>query len=421
MPPIDDNEQPADDIRSALAAAISEHGEPGAAPEKPARASAKPEASDAGEVTPADKATAKRGPSGKFAKAADKPEAEAAEDEAEAKDKSSEAAEKPAEDEKLDADEKPETEAAATEPPANWSPKDKEAFKKLAPEGQEFIIRRHREMEARFTKKTQEIAAFRKEFDPVQKLLEPWKDRMQAKGYTPQSLITAWANVEKRLMDGDGVGVVASLVKGYGLDMGKIAQALGLRPLARAPTQDGEQPAPVQNGDATHLTLPPEITQTLQSLQQRLDAQDRDKADSARRAENSAVQKAEADLEQFKSAQDDKGQLLHPHFDDLETDMLLLAQAAIAARKPVPPLTDLYETAVWANPSTRKAKLAADAKAQQAKSAEEARAKAAAAKKAGSSVTGAPGSGQATGTRPKAEQTLREQLLEAAAERESAL
>ena len=319
-------------------------------------------------------------------------------------------------------EEKPEGEAAATEPPANWPAKDKEAFKKLAPEGQEFILRRHREMEAGFTKKTQEIAAFRKEFEPVQKLLDPWKDRMQAKGYTPSSLITAWANVEKRLMDGDGVGVVASLIKGYGLDMGKIAHALGLRPSARPQAQDGEQPPAVQTGDAAQVTLPPEITQTLQSLQQRLDAQDREKADSGRRAEMDAVQKAEADLEQFKSAQDDKGKLLHPHFDELESDMLLLAQAAIAARKPVPPLTELYEKAVWANPSTRKAMQAAETKAQQAKAAEEARAKTAAAKRAASSVTGAPGSGQANGsTRPRGEQTLREQLLEAAAERESAL
>ena len=41
MPPVDNDtgtEQPADDIRSALAAALAEHDEPAAAPEKVAKA-----------------------------------------------------------------------------------------------------------------------------------------------------------------------------------------------------------------------------------------------------------------------------------------------------------------------------------------------------------------------------------------------
>jgi hypothetical protein len=80
------------------------------------------------------------------------------------------------------------------------------------------------------------------------------------------------------------------------------------------------------------------------------------------------------------------------------------------ARKPVPPLKELYETAVWANPSTREATLAARERAQQAKAADEARAKAAQARKAGSSVTGAPGSGQAPTGRSRTDLSLREQL-----------
>jgi hypothetical protein len=395
-------EQPTDDIRSALAAAIAASA-PEAA-EKPADAPDKPSAPKKGEA--ADDASADA------ARAADEPLSEVKEPEA------ADQADRPENDEATKAAEATKAETSLT---GKWSAKDKETFKALPPEGRDLFLRRHKEMEGAFTRKTQEIAAFRKEYDPVHKLLEPWTDRMKARGYTPSSLITAWANVEKRLMDGDGVGVVAGLIKGYGLDMGKVAQALGLRPLPRQNGADGTQPAPVQNGDGTHIQLPPELTQQLLSLQQRLDAQDRERADRQRFAETSAVQKAETELETFKSAQDDKGNLLHPHFDDLENDMLLLAQAAIAARKPLPALMTLYETAVWANPSTRKAKLAADQKAQQAKAADEARAKAAAAKKAASSVTGAPGAGHASASRTKGEPTLREQLLEAAAERESAL
>jgi hypothetical protein len=59
------------------------------------------------------------------------------------------------------------------------------------------------------------------------------------------------------------------------------------------------------------------------------------------------------------------------------------------------PLDQLYETAVYANPATREKVLTAQRQQEEAKRVEEAKAKAASARKAGSSVTGAPGSGQA--------------------------
>ena len=425
MPPVDNDtgtEQPADDIRSALAAALAEHDEPAAAPEKVAKAPGAADAATGDEAGADAPAPARRSPDGKFKKAGDTVAAEAEPEAAEAKTEGEgEAAPEKTDEEKAEAA-KEASAKAETELTGKWSAKDKEAFKALPPEGKELILRRHKEMEGAFTKKTQEIAAFRKEYEPVSRLLEPWNDRMKQSGYTPQSLITAWANVEKRLMEGDGVGVVAGLIKGYKIDLGKVASALGIKPLAQAAQRsDTAQPEAISQDGAQPIQLPPEITDQLRSLQERIDAQDRERADAARRARMGAEQNVMSEIEKFKGAQDDKGNLLHPHFDELEEKMTSLAQAAIAARKPVPSLKELYEDAVWANPSTREAKLAADRKAQQDKAATEARAKAAAAKKAASSVTGAPGSGQAPAARGKAEQTLREQLLEAAAENESAL
>lgn len=410
---------PSDDLKSVLAAAVAEHEAP--APDKPAKTPAKPAAADGG----ADDAAPKPAPKPLKAKPASAKDAGDADPEAEP-----DAAAKPGDqdpdkpdadadktdDEKAEATAKAEADKAEAALTAKWSAKDKETLKALPPEGRDLILRRHKEMEVAFVKKTQEIATFRKDYEPVSKLLEPWTDRMKTAGYTPSSLITAWANVERRLMEGDGVGVVAGLIKGYKLDMGKVAQALGLRPLAQAgAVKDGEQPAAVEG--QPHAQLPPEITQTLQSLQQRLDAQDRERADAQRRTVAAAEQGVITQIDKFKSAQDDKGQLLHPHFDEIEADMTSLAQAAIAARKPVPSLQELYENAVWANPSTRAAKLAADKKAQQQKAADEARTKAEKARKAGSSVTGAPGSGQApAGGKSRADLSLREQLETAAAE-----
>lgn len=418
MTPIDDasgtaTEQPADDIRSVLNSAVAEHDAGAEAPVKPeGKSSVAPE----GEVSDGAR---KRGADGKFLKAADdagpvetdktgdvtaKPEGE-----------SDSLAPEKTEAEKAEAlkSEDIKAELALT---GKWSAKDKETFKALPPEGRDLLLRRHKEMEGLVTKKTQEIAAFRKEYEPVHKLLEPWGERMKASGYTPSSLITSWANVERRLMDGDGVGVVAGLIKGYKIDMGKVAQALGLRPQRAAAGADGEQPPAAHQDGAALAQLPPEITDQLRTLQDRLDAQDREKAETTRRTQMGAEQRVMSDIENFKSAQDDKGQLLHPHFDELEDDMTSLAQAAMAARKPVPSLQELYDKAVWANPSTREARLAADQKAQRDKVAQEARAKAERAKRAGSSVTGAPGSGQAPSAKVRPEQSLREQLEAAAAD-----
>ena len=94
--------------------------------------------------------------------------------------------------------------------------------------------------------------------------------------------------------------------------------------------------------------------------------------------------------------------------------MTSLAQAALASKQAVPSLDQLYETAVFATPSTRDKVLTAQRQQEEAKRTEEARTKAASARRAGSSVTGAPGTGQAPTGRGASELSLREQLEAAA-------
>lgn len=403
-------EQPADDIASAIGAALASHDAPD--PDEKAPDKAKPAEGEA--------APAARAKDGKFAKT-EKPEGEQPEP------KEPDKPEGEAKTEEKPTDEKPEGEKADPEKTAEaeitgkWSAADKEILKALPPEGRELILRRHKEMEGAYTKKTEALAGFRKEYEPVDKIFEPYREKMKQAGWTPRTLIEGWASAEKRLMDGDGVAVIASLINGYKIDLGKVAQALGIRPRQQAPApRQGEEPPPPPDGQASQL--PPELLQQLQELSanqrtitQRLADEDRRRADEVRRAQTSAEQRVSTEIDQFKSAQDDKGNLLHPHFEELETQMSLLAKAAIDGRQPVPPLKELYEAAEWANPSTRAASLAARDKAQREKADAEARTKAERARKAGSSVTGAPGSGQAPSGRRPAERSLLEEL-EAAAE-----
>lgn len=65
-----------------------------------------------------------------------------------------------------------------------------------------------------------------------------------------------------------------------------------------------------------------------------------------RQAVAAAEQRAMTEIEEFKNALDDEGNLLHPHFDAVEDVMGQLAQLALEVNKPVPALDDLYETAI---------------------------------------------------------------------------
>jgi hypothetical protein len=131
-----------------------------------------------------------------------------------------------------------------------------------------------------------------------------------------------------------------------------------------------------------------------------------------REAENRVMSTIEA----FKGAKDPSGNLLHPHYDELEADMVDLWKVAQAAGQQ-PTLEDVYDKAVWANTSTRQKLLDAQTAAQEAQRAaaekkqrDEARAKAERARKASSSVTGAPGSSQARMQPGPGERSLRDQL-----------
>lgn len=396
-----DTEQPADDIRSSLAAAIAESE--GAATED---AQAKPASADAEPVVGE---TRERGPDGKFVKK----EATA----------STETAAKPAPETKTEVTDPAAASAVDTrEPPAHWAQADKDKFKAQAPEAQAFILDRFKAMEGDYTRKTQEIANFKKEYGPVDEMFAPHKDVLRQKGFTPRSLIEAWANVETRLAAGpdSAVDVIKGLVSGYNIPAAKIAAALGLTGSAAQQSQPAQQPAAVENGQI--VALPPELAAELKALREQVTGvtswksqQEQNAANMRRAQELQQEQAVETQVNEFRNSRDDKGNLLHPHMAEVEGMMTALANAALASKQPVPSLTELYETAIYAHPGVRQKVLTAERQQEEIKRADEARAKAASARKAGSSVTGAPGPGQAPGGKSNEGLSLREQL-EAAAE-----
>ena len=176
------------------------------------------------------------------------------------------------------------------------------------------------------------------------------------------------------------------------------------------PAADGQPPA----AEHVQAQLPPELLDRLNRVEQFTANEDLRRAQEAQARIRDLESRVMTEIETFKSASDKDGNPLHPHFEDVEADMTALANAHLAMKQPVPPLDKLYESAVWANPSTREKVRTAETQAAEKKRTDEARAKTAAAKKASASVTGAPGAGQAPSGRRGSELSLREQLLEAA-------
>lgn len=408
-----------DDISASINAAITEHGEPGKPVEAP-KVEAKPEpvAKPAAEEKPepAKAGERQRGPDGKFLKADSSEEPELA---LEPKPK---VAAKPEGTEPEPAEVKLDVAPEIPSVLARLSAVDKEKFNGLPQEAKDILAGIAKQQNADYTRKTQAIAQLKNEYEPVEQMFAPHRDIMRQKGFTPKSLITAWFNVENDLMSGNGAKVIKGLVDGYKLDPRQIAQVLGISGAPQRQTNGNGQahfddagnvvPA-VEQGQ--QVQLPPEVQARLDELARRQDAIDNanrarndHEAAAVRRARVDAEQKAETDIETFKSADDGKGNMLHPHFEDVEDAMTTIALGYANRKQPIPPLQELYETAVWANPSTRAKLLAADKQAEEEKARKEARDKAARATKAGSSTTGTPGSGQAT-LKP-VERSLREEL-----------
>ena len=293
---------------------------------------------------------------------------------------------------------------AALTAPENWKTSDKEIFNTLPEPAQKFLLERHQAMDADHTRKTQAIADFRREYEPVEQLFAPHRTLMRERGITAGEVVAYWAEIERRLGEGDGVRVIKGIAEGYGIDPAQIAAAFGLA--APAKPHDQQTVAPGSG-------LRPDVEAALAEIpriKERLAAQDRTRVQAARAAEHAARAQRTTDIENFKRATDADGRLLHPYAGEVEDDMVQLALIAQARGQAVPPLAELYDRAVRANPSTYQALRIAEAQSAQQRQQVEARAKAAAAKKAGSSITGGPGVGQPPPARSPA-RSLREEIL----------
>ena len=268
--------------------------------------------------------------------------------------------------------------ATSVDAPESWTAEAKERFAALDPETQAYIVQREQEQAEGVTKLKSQFEDKVSSADQFAEVVRPYEAEMRAEGATPLQAVQTLLNTAQILRHGtveQKEAVIRQTAQQYGVN---------LNPINDEGTDD-------EFADPRVAALEREIT-ALKSVQTNQDTQNQQAQANA----------AQAEIETFADAKDDKGDPLRPHFDAVVND-LIPALSAIKQANPAmsnaDALQDAYDRAVWANPETRKLEQDRQAKTEEEARTEAAR-KAATDAKKGKGVK-AKGAGQQSG-KPKA-------------------
>lgn len=205
--------------------------------------------------------------------------------------------------------------------PKHWSDEDKKVFDAMDAGGQEFLLRRHREMEADYTRKTQEVAEQRKAIEPLEKVLAPYRSSWSAHGVSDAQAVERLLGAHVAMIN-NPTQTIQYLAKTYGADLSELA------------------PGDTQSDytDPETKALRDEINELRGFIQQQSMQQ--------QTAQAGTVQ---AQIDSFSSATDSDGQLLHPHFSAVQNRMAVLINAERQLGNEIT-LEDAYNASVKLDP-----------------------------------------------------------------------
>lgn len=239
----------------------------------------------------------------------------------------------------------------SNQPPQHWPEQDRQTFAKLDPAGQQFLLRRHSEMERDYQAKTQAAATavqFTQSIAPI--FQDPLiSGSLQQARISPYEAIGQWAGFHRRAMDPNPQVRQELLME--------MAQRMGLDPAVGGASRQGLQGQlseddlkdPAIRYFADHIGKTQSQMQALRGEMQRM-------ANSvAERQQQEVLKVTRWSIDSFADEKDAQGQLKHPHFDTVLPTMIELYRA-----NPERDLQEAYDMAVWATPAIRSQLIAAD-------------------------------------------------------------
>lgn len=267
------------------------------------------------------------------------------------------AGEDPSDEDAADAKAKPKDEEETTDvplsAPKHWPEADKQAFAKLPKEAQEIILRKSKDLEGGFTRKSQELSDKAKYADTVRGILdEPTRQQIHSAGTDEVGYFRYLHSLQQKATQ-DPVGYVKFAM-----------QNLGVKPehLGITQTTPSQQPQPGQaanEDELLKLLADPKVAQLeteLAQIKSIISREQQAKVQAQNADRHNAVQTLQATIRSVREALDDHGQLMYPHFDTVQPHMAALMENDPELSKlpdGAEKLQKAYDMAVWARPDLR--------------------------------------------------------------------
>ena len=206
--------------------------------------------------------------------------------------------------------------------PDHWNSEDREAFNELDDKAKKLYLKRYKEMEGGFTKKTQTLAEERKIAERFRQTTEPFKDYFKQNGIDEFEAFKKLAQTHINLMRGtpqERHNLLLRAAQDYGinLNIGNSNQE----------SHEEQQIDPITQQIFNKLTAQ---EQMLARIEQEKNAQE--------------YYSLQSKINTFKDTKDANGELKYPHFETIKTEMGRLLEAGLAEN-----LEDAYENAIKLN------------------------------------------------------------------------
>ena len=209
----------------------------------------------------------------------------------------------------------------AIAPPQHWPNDFKEQFEKMDATGQHLFMKRYKDLEGDYTKKTQSLAKYRKRQEAFDDILKPHMDDFSRAGMDEVGAVRQLLAAHDYLRK-DPKQAIQWLAKNYGVDMSEV----GIDS-----TEEDDY------ADPQVKALQQQVAQLQGFLQNQQQTQ-----------MQSVQQNTQSMIDQFAGEKDANGNPKHPHFDEVRDRMGVLIQGNQA-----PDLATAYDMAVYADPKLR--------------------------------------------------------------------
>jgi len=236
----------------------------------------------------------------------------------------------------------PDPARGSNQAPQHWSAQDRELFAKLPPEGQEFLVRGHTDMERDYQSRVQAAhgaVQFAQALGPI--FSDPViSGSLQQQGLAPLQAIEQWASFHHRAMSPDP-RVRQQLLGELADRMGLVNPAMpGQSPSGPLSEEDLKDPAIRHFADTLGRTF--SETQALRAEIQRM------QQGQAQQAQAEALKVSRWGVDSFADEKDQQGNPLRPDFDEA-----LPALIEMYRLNPNLDIRQAYEEARWRTPSIR--------------------------------------------------------------------